>query len=58
MFFDSSEEKTTDIIKLFDWQKDIGSFTLLGDTAMESIKYTVDVISDKKFTALWNRINR
>ena len=58
VFFDSSEEKTTDIIKLFDWQKDIGSFTLLGDTAMESIKYTVDVISDKKFTALWNRINR
>ena len=57
-FFDSSEEKTTDIFKLFDWQKDIGSFTLLGETAMESVKYTVDVIGDKKFTAFRNRINR
>ena len=58
VFFDSAEEKTTDIIKLFDYQKDIGSFTLLGETAMESVKYTVDVIGDKKFTAFRNRINR
>ena len=57
-FFDASEEKTTDLIKLFNYQKDIVSFSMLGETAMESIRYTVDVIGDKKFTALWNRINR
>jgi transcriptional regulator with XRE-family HTH domain len=57
-FFDSSEEKTTDIIKLFDFQKEIASFSLLGETGMDSIESTLNMIDDKKFNALWNKINR
>lgn len=57
-FFDSAKEKTTDIIKLFEYPKDIGSFSLLGETGLESIRYTVDIAGDKKFTAFWNSINR
>ncbi len=57
-YFDSAEEKTTDIIKLFDFQNNIASFTLLGETGMDSVEYTLKIINDKKFNALWNKINR
>ena len=56
--FDSSEEKMTDIIKLFDSHGSFGTFSLLGETAKESIDYTLGLINDKKFNALWNKINR
>ena len=56
--FDSSEEKLTDLIKLFDSQKNVGTFSLLGETAMESVTYTLNLIDDRKFTTLWNKINR
>lgn len=56
--YDSSEEKLTDIIKLFNSQASISTFSLLGETAKESIGFTLDMISDKKFNALWNKINR
>ena len=57
-FFDSSEEKMKDIIKLFDSQQDAGLFSILGGTGMESVQSTVDMISDKKFNALWNSIRK
>ena len=57
-FFDSSEEKTKDIIKLFDSQQDAGLFSILGGTGMESVQSAVDMISDKKFNALWNSIRK
>ena len=57
-FFDSSEEKTSDIIKLFEYKKEFASFSLLGETGMDSIEYSLNLINDKKFNALWNKINR
>ena len=57
-FFDSSEEKMKDIIKLFDSQQNAGLFSILGGTGMESVQSTVDMISDKKFNALWNSIRK
>ena len=56
--FDTSEEKTTDIIKLFESHNAVSTFSLLGETAKESIDYTLGLINDKKFNALWNKINR
>ena len=56
--FDTSEEKTTDIIKLFESHNTVSTFSLLGETAKESIDYTLGLINDKKFNALWNKINR
>ena len=58
VFFDSSEEKIKDIIKLFDSQQDAGLFSLLGGTGIESVESTVDLIGDKKFTSLWNSIRK
>ena len=52
------QECVEKIIKLFEYQKDIGSFSLLGETGVESIRYTVDIACDKKFTSFWNSINR
>ena len=57
-FFDSSEEKNRDIIKLFDCQQEAAVFTILGETGMESVESTLDMISDKKFTSLWNSIRK
>ena len=56
--FDTSEEKTTDIIKLFESHNAVSTFSLLGETAKESIDYILGLINDKKFNALWNKINR
>ena len=56
--FDSSEERMTDIIKLFDSHSSISTFSLLGETAKESIDYTINLINDKKYNAFWNKINR
>ena len=55
-FFDSSEEKNKDIIKLFDCQQEAGLFSIMGGTGKETIKSTLDMISDKKFSTLSNSI--
>ena len=57
-FFDSSEEKIKDIIKLFDTQQEAGLFSLLGGTGMESVESTLELVDDKKMTALWNSIRK
>ena len=57
-FFDTSEEKTKDIIKLFECQQDAGYFTILGGTGMEAVQSTAELINDKKFTAFLNSIKR
>jgi len=58
VFFDSSEEKIKDIIKLFDSQQEAALFSILGENGMESVESTLDMISDKKFTSLWNSIRK
>lgn len=57
-FFDSSEEKMKDIIKLFDSQQEAALFSLLGGTGMEAIGSTTAIIADKKFTSFWNSIRK
>ena len=54
----SSEEKIKDIIKLFDTQQEAGLFSLLGGTGMESVESTLELVDDKKLTALWNSIRK
>ena len=56
--FDSSEEKTNNIIKLFDCQNDNGLFSLLGETGIGSVEYTIEIIGDRKFKALCNSIRK
>ena len=56
--FDSSEEQTKDIIKLFDNENDAGLFSILGSTGIETIESTVELVGDKKFTSLWNSIRK
>lgn len=58
VFFDSSEEKIEDIIKLFDSQQEAALFSLLGGTGMEAIGSTTAIIADKKFTSFWNSIRK
>lgn len=58
VFFDSSEEKIKDIIKLFDSQQEAALFSLLGGTGMEAIGSTTAIIADKKFTSFWNSIRK
>ena len=57
-FFDTSEEKIKDIIKLFDSQQDAALFSILGGTGMETVQSTTEMINDKKFTSLWNSIRK
>ena len=57
-FFDSSEEKIKDIIKLFDSQHEAALFSLLGGTGMEAIGSTTAIIADKKCTSFWNSIRK
>ena len=58
VFFDSSEEKIKDIIKLFDSQQEAALFSILGGTGMEVIGSTTGLIADKKFTSLWNSVRK
>ena len=57
-FFDASEENSMNVIRLFDFPTEVGSFSLLGETGMGSIMTTLEMIDDKKFNTLWNKINR
>ena len=57
-FFDSSEEKMKDIIKLFECQQEAGLFSILGVTGKETVESTLAMVNDKKFTALWNSIRK
>ena len=58
MFFDASEEKIKDIIKLFNSQQDAALFSMLGGTGMEAVQSTTELIADKQFTSLWNSIRK
>ena len=57
-FFDSSEEQTKDIIKLFDTEHDAGLFSIMGSTGIETIESTIELVGDRKFTSLWNSIRK
>ena len=57
-FFDSSEEKNKDIIKLFVSQYEAAVFTILGETGTETVETTLKMINDRKFTSLWNSIRK
>lgn len=55
--YDSSYHDTMQI-KLFEHQGEAGSYSLLGETANETIDSTLNMIGDRKFSALWKNLNK
>ena len=57
-FFDSSEEQTKDLIKLFDNEQSSGLFSIMGSTGIETIESIIHIAGDKKFSSFWNSIRK
>lgn len=55
--FDAAQQDKMDI-KLFDYQTEGGSYSLLGETAAETIDSTLNMIGDKKFSSMWKNLDK